>query len=57
MSEPDPRYPHTPLDQCEKGRLYIVWARNFNVAIYDGNGGFIGVRQKFKSRFLFVEYH
>lgn len=39
-----------------KGRLYRVHARNFTLAIYDGNA-FVGIRSKFGGRFLDVEYH
>lgn len=40
-----------------KGRLYRVDARNFKLAVYDGDGGFIGVRHKFGGRFLDTERH
>jgi hypothetical protein len=39
----------------EKGKLYKVDARNFTYAVYDGDGGFIGIRQKFGDAYLFTE--
>lgn len=42
---------------CIKGRLYEVDCRNLTLAVYDGKGGFIGIRQKFGDRYLFTEYH
>ena len=45
------------LEECIKGRLYEVWCRNLALGIYDGNGGFIGIRTKFGDRYLFTEYH
>jgi len=46
-----------PMDQCIKGRLYRIGCRNLSLGVYDGNEGFIGIRHKFNSRFLFTEYH
>lgn len=38
-----------------KNRLYRVYSRNLKFAIYDGDGGFIGIRRKFNTRFLDTE--
>lgn len=38
------------------GRIYAVRARNLTVAVYAGGGRFVGIRTKFGSRFLDVEY-
>ena len=46
-----------PIDNCERGRVYLIRARNLKVAIYDGNKGFIGIRTKFGDRYLFTEFH
>ena len=46
-----------PLDQCIKGRLYKVGARNFTLAVFNGDDGFIGVRKKFSYTFPSTEYH
>ena len=46
-----------PIDECKKNYVYKVMARNFQVAIFDGIGGFIGIRRKFGDRYLAVEYH
>ncbi len=35
-----------PLKDCEEGKIYTVSARNFDIAIYDGKEGFIGIRTK-----------
>ena len=45
------------LEDCVKGRLYRFRARNFNLGVFDGKKGFIGIREKFGSRFLDTEYH
>jgi hypothetical protein len=52
-----PRDNYIPGDRCKKGYLYQVSCRNFNYAVYDGNGGFIGIREKFGRRYLFTEHH
>ena len=46
-----------PIDRCVKGGIYRIHSRNLRFGVYDGNGGFIGVREKFGSRYLFTEYH
>jgi hypothetical protein len=49
--------PRVPIDKCISRRLYKLGCRNLTYGVYDGNEGFIGIRQKFKHRFLFTEYH
>jgi len=39
-----------------KGNLYRIRSRNLPYGVYDGNGGFIGIREKFGSLYLFTEY-
>lgn len=60
-----------PMTDCEVGRVYGVGARSFDaypaepkgdeqrlsIAVYCGDGRFIGIRTKFGSRYLFTEYH
>jgi len=46
-----------PLEQCIKGRVYRLHCRNLSHGVYDGANGFIGIRTKFGSRFLFTEIH
>jgi hypothetical protein len=46
-----------PLGQLIKGRIYKITCRNLSYGVYDGQGGFIGIRQKFDDRYLFTEYH
>lgn len=45
------------MEECVPRRLYKVWCRNLTVAVYDGNGGFCGIRTKFGDRYLFTELH
>ena len=45
------------MEDCIEGRLYRFRARNFKSGIYDGKGGFIGIREKFGNRYLFTEFH
>lgn len=46
-----------PLEQCVKGRVYRLHCRNLSYGVYDGLGGFIGIRYKLGSRFLDTELH
>jgi len=46
-----------PLEDCVKGRLYRFASRNFNLGVFDGDKGFIGIREKFGSRYLSTELH
>lgn len=45
------------LGKCKKGYFYRIKARNFQVGIFDGDTGFIGIREKFGTKFLDTEYH
>lgn len=46
-----------PLEQLLRGHLYRLQSRNLRQGVYDGRGGFIGVREKFGYRYLFTEYY
>ena len=46
-----------PMDECVERGVYEINSRNLLAGVYDGKGGFIGIRLKFKSRYLFTEYH
>jgi hypothetical protein len=48
---------YLPLSECVKGRVYDIHSRNLSIGVFDGDRGFIGIRQKFNSRYLFTEYH
>ncbi len=48
---------YIPMEECRKGFLYRIRSRNLDYGVYDGNGGFIGIRQKFGFRYLFTEDH
>ena len=45
------------MDNCVKGHLYRIDSRNLSLGVYDGKEGFIGIRTKFRDRYLFTEYH
>lgn len=45
------------LADCVQGGIYRVRGRNFWVAVYDGQRGFIGVREKFDFEYPFTEYY
>ena len=45
------------LKDCKKGFVYLVYARNFFIGLFDGKDGFVGIREKFGDKFLFTEYH
>jgi len=46
-----------PLAACLRGHAYRLHSRNLTVGVFDGTTGFIGIREKFGSRYLFREYH
>jgi hypothetical protein len=48
---------YIPLDQCIKGMVYRVESRNLSMGVFDGGHAFIGVRNKFGTRYLFGEHH
>jgi len=43
-------------DQLVKGGVYAIRSRNLIVGVYNGDEGFIGVREKMGARYLFTEY-
>jgi hypothetical protein len=49
---------YIPIEECKNGCLYHIYARNSNYGIYsEKEKGFIILRTKWKSEFLFVEFH
>ena len=49
---------HIPLEECEGRAIYRLQSRNLIVGVFnEKKNGFIGIRQKFDSRYLFTEYH
>lgn len=49
---------YIPLDQCENGYLYKIQSRNLSFGVYRQEvKGFVGIREKFGSKYLFTEYH
>jgi len=46
-----------PMNECIPRRLYEIHCRNLILGVYDGNEGFIGIREKFGSEYLFTEFH
>jgi hypothetical protein len=50
---------YIPVDECQDRRLYRIHSRNLNiVGVYNAeHQGFIGIREKFGSRYLFMEFH
>lgn len=45
------------LPDCIVRGVYKISSRNLSYGIFNGKTGFIGIREKFKERFLFTEYH
>lgn len=46
------------LDDCEHRGFYRIQARNFDFGVFDQTAkGFIGIREKFGTTYLFTEYH
>ena len=49
---------YIPIGECKHGYLYRIACRNLIIGVYnEPQGGFVGIRTKFGSRFLFTEYH
>ena len=48
---------YIPLIDCRKGHVYRLNSRNLSFGVFDGQKGFIGIREKFGNRFLFTEDH
>ena len=47
-----------PLDQCEDRAVYEIDSRNLVVGVFvKAKAGFIGIRTKFGSQYLFMEFH
>ena len=47
-----------PIEQCEQGWLYRIYSRNLNLGVYrESDQGFIGIRHKMGTRYLFTEFH
>jgi hypothetical protein len=47
-----------PKDQCIERRLYRIRSRNLLYGVYRAEtGGFLGIREKFGSVYVFEEYH
>lgn len=44
------------VEELKKGVVYRIRSRNLSCGVYNGSGGFIGIRQKFGSRYLDCEY-
>lgn len=49
--------PRIPIPDCVKGRVYTIGCRNLRFGVFNGKDGFIGIRTKFRERFLFTEFH
>ena len=45
------------LPECKKRRVYKIHSRNLSFGVFDGESGFIGIREKFGNRSLFREFH
>ena len=50
-----------PMAQCIPRRVYQIRCRNLSFGVWNGKespwAGFIGIREKFGSEYLFTEYH
>lgn len=47
-----------PVEQLEDRAVYIIYCRNLYVGVWDvEHCGFLGVREKFGDKYLFMEYH
>lgn len=56
------RPPHADwfrAEECKIGLTYAIYSRNLTFGVFTSgsDGGFVGIREKFGSEFLFTEYH
>jgi hypothetical protein len=46
------------LNECRNGWVYRLSSRNIGFGVFvQASNGFIGIREKFKHKYLFTEYH
>lgn len=45
------------LEDCRARVLYRIESRNLSAGVFDGKGGFVGIREKFGDFYCFTEYH
>lgn len=45
------------LEDCKFRDIYLLKSRNLLLGVYNGRGGFIGIREKFGYRYLDTEYY
>lgn len=49
---------YIPLGDCQHGNLYFIRARNFWLGVFNTQtNGFVSIREKLGSTFLFTELH
>ena len=49
---------YIPLEKCKNRSLYKIKSRNLEFGVFNKDTlGFIGIREKLGSEFLFTEYH
>ena len=51
------REDYIKLDQCKERFLYKIHSRNLKYGVFNGKSGFIGIRFKFETEYLFTELH
>jgi hypothetical protein len=49
--------PWLPLAACVPGHAYRLHSRNLTLGVFNGETGFLGLREKFGYRYLFSEDH
>lgn len=58
---PNPKIQYLELSECKPRGLYRIMCRNFRLGVFNGaegdRAGFIGIRNKFETDYLFTEYH
>jgi hypothetical protein len=45
-----------PVTELKRGYVYSLRSRNLHLGVFDGQRGFIGIREKFGAHYLFREY-
>lgn len=46
-----------PLAECLARGIYALRSRNLETGVFNGDTGFVGIREKFGYHHLFTEYH
>lgn len=54
----DKSFKYITIDDCKHRHVYRIYSRNLRIGVYcEKEQGFVGIRVKWGSEYLFTEYH